>query len=57
MFLINFNLVKFLFEDLWVKRKLTRDVPVTRTTWNIFNIHKTLQQLIRLIVIGNKTYW
>ena len=43
MFLINFNLVKFLFEDLWVKRKLTRDVPVTRTTWNIFNIHKTLQ--------------
>ena len=43
MFLINFNLVKFLFEDLWVKRKLTRDVPVTWTTWNIFNIHKILQ--------------
>ena len=43
MFLINFNLVKFLFEDFWVKRKLTRDVPVTWTTWNIFNIHKTLQ--------------
>ena len=57
MFLIKFNLVKFLFEDLWVKRKLTRDVPVTRTTWNIFNINKTLQQLIRLIVIGNETYW
>ena len=43
MFLINFNLVKFLFEDLWVKRKLTRDVPVTWTTWNIFNIHRILQ--------------
>ena len=43
MFLINFNLVKFLFEDLWVRRKLTWNVPLTCTTWNIFKIHKILQ--------------